>query len=54
MYFKDLNRLGEACKFKNKSEFLKFKLFLAAKNETYFTSKLADFDYHNKTAKELL
>ena len=53
-FFKDLNRLAELCEFGNKDEFLKYKLFLAARNERFFTAKLADFDYEANTVGDLL
>ena len=53
-FFKDLNRLAELCEFGNKDEFLKYKLFLAARNEQFFTAKLADFDYEANTVGDLL
>ena len=36
IFFKDLNRLAELCDFSNKEDFLKYKLFLAARNEPFF------------------
>ena len=45
-FFKDLNRLAELCEFKNKEEFLKYKLFIAARSEPFFVAKFADLDYH--------
>ena len=54
MFFKDINRLAELCDFDNKEEFLKYKLFLAAREEAYFTAKLSDFDYHGNTVGDLL
>ena len=53
-FYKDLNRLAELCDFSNKEEFLKYKLFLAARNEPFFTVKLADFDYATNTVGDLL
>ena len=53
-FFKDLNRLAELCDFSNKEEFLKYKLFLAARNEPFFVVKLADFDYAASTVGDLL
>ena len=54
-YFKDLNRLVELCRFRHrKSEFLKYKLFLAACSEIFFAIKLADLDYEHSTPKDLL
>ena len=41
LYFKDLNRLAELCRFKNKGEFLKYKLFLAARSEIFFCHKIS-------------
>ena len=54
IFFKDLNRLAEYCDFEHKEEFLKYKLFLAARGESYFTAKLSDFDYHDSTVGDLL
>lgn len=54
IFFKDLNRLAEFCDFGHKEEFLKYKLFLAARSESYFTAKLSDFDYHSSTVGDLL
>ena len=45
LYFKDLNRLAELCRFKNKGEFLKYKLFLAARSEIFFATKFAEFRF---------
>ena len=49
-----MNKLAEFCDFTNKEEFLKYKLFLAARGEPYFTAKLSDFDYHGSTVGDLL
>ena len=42
------------CRFKNKGKFLKYKLFLAARSEVFFATKLADYDYERSTPKGLL
>ena len=54
VFYKELNRLAELCDFKNKDEFLKYKLFLAARKEPYFTAKFADLGYKKCTVKSLL
>ena len=54
MFYKDLNYLAEFGKFNNKDEFIKFELFLAEKDESYFISKLSDLEYHTKPLSDLL
>ena len=54
IFYKDLNRLAELCDFSNKEEFIKYKLFLSARHEPFFSMKMADFDYHNNTVGDLL
>ena len=44
-----MNRLAELCKLDHKVDFIKYKIFLAAHNEKFFTAKLADFDYYANT-----
>ena len=51
MFYKDLNYPAEFDQFKNKDEIIKFKLFLAAKEESHFISKQSDFEYHTKNCE---
>ena len=53
-FYRELNQLAGYCHFSDKSEFVKFKLFVAAKNEPFFLSKLADLDYKNTKVDDLI
>ena len=53
-YYKDLNRLAELYKFRRKCEFLKYKLFLTAGSEYFFSTKLADFNYEGSSVSTFL
>ena len=53
-YYKDLNRLAELCKFRHKSEFLKYKLFQVARSEQFFAKNLADFNYEGRSVSDFL
>ena len=38
----------------HKVDFIKYKMFMDARNEGFFTAKLGDFDYHANTIGALL
>ena len=46
--------LAEFCDFTNNEELIKYKFFLAASSEQFFTAKLSDLDYHGCTVGDLL
>ena len=46
--------MAELCALDNKVDSIKYKIFIAAHNEKFFTVNLTNFDYHANTIGALL